>query len=94
LLKLYKFGDLKDFVEVLGKGLASLPAGQLHQAPSVSQETPKKEAPVIQYSSIAKQHDKNKPGFTIKLMDCANDTDAASPREHPSPFRENPKRNL
>lgn len=49
---------------------------------------------MIQYSSIAKQHDKNKPGFTIKLMDCANDTDAASPREHPSPFRENPKRHL
>jgi hypothetical protein len=49
---------------------------------------------VIQYSSIAKQHDKNKPGFTIKLLDCANDTDAASPRERPSPFRENPKRHL
>jgi hypothetical protein len=83
LLKLYKFGD----------PLPSPPSPP-SPPPSPAQETPKKEPAVIQYSSIAKQHDKNKPGFTIKLLDCANDTDAASPREHHSPFRENPKRHL
>lgn len=74
--------------------LPSLPSPSPPSFPSPAQSTPKKEAAAIQYSSIAKQHDKNKPGFTIKLLDCANDTDAASPREHHSPFRENPKRHL
>jgi hypothetical protein len=49
---------------------------------------------VIQYSSIAKQNDKSKPSFTIKLLDCENDGETASPREHPSPFREDSKLHL
>jgi len=75
LLKLYKFGDIKDFFEGLSKGLLNVvvkPAAiNLIAAPSNN---------VIHYSSIAKNNDKAKTGFTIKLLDCEHDGEASSPR--------------
>lgn len=75
LLKLYKFGDIKDFFEGLSKGLLNVvvkPAAiTLIAAPSNN---------VIHYSSIAKNNDKAKTGFTIKLLDCEHDAEASSPR--------------
>lgn len=41
---------------------------------------------LINYSSIAKNNDKNKTGFTIKLQDCENDEDHDY-SESISPFR-------
>lgn len=41
----------------------------------------------IQYSVIAKNTEKMKMGFSIRLVDCGNDKDVASPGELESPFR-------
>lgn len=46
---------------------------------------------MIIYSTIAKNNDKNKGSFTIKLLDCENEGDTAQLRELPSPFREDAK---
>ncbi len=75
LLKLYKFGDIKDFFDGLAKGLLNV----VVKPPTISVIT----APsnnIIHYSSIAKNNDKSKTGFTIKLLDCEHDGEASSPR--------------
>ena len=41
---------------------------------------------LVNYSSIAKNNDKNKTGFTIKLQDCENEHEE-SYSESISPFR-------
>jgi hypothetical protein len=68
LLKLYKFGDFKDFVETVSKELAKW-----------EEQSQQVQANAIKYSSIAKNTDKNKTAFTIKLVDCERDLEARSP---------------
>lgn len=67
-MKLYKFGDVKDFFDGLSKGLLNVvvkpPTISLIAAPRNN---------IIHYSSIAKNNDKAKTGFTIKLLDCEHD---------------------
>lgn len=60
-MKLYKFGDINDFVQNITKGLANS-----------LEDKEKHSKDVIHYSNIAKNNEKNKPGFTIKLLDCEN----------------------
>lgn len=67
LLKLYKFGDVKDFIDGLKQGLVLA-----RDAIPLVTVSPKKKEGVVRYSSIAKHNDKNKPTFTIKLLDCEN----------------------
>ena len=67
LLKLQKFGDLKDFVDSLNKGFKALKTTEV-QLP----EPPVSIQANIHYSDIARKTDKAKTGFTIKLMDCDN----------------------
>ena len=68
LLKLQKFGDLKDFVDSLNKGLTAIKVTEVK-----SPDPPVSIQANVHYSDIARKTDKNKTGFTIKLVDCENE---------------------
>ena len=67
LLRLQKFGDLKDFVDSLNKGIQALKIAEIK-----SPEPPVSIQANVNYSDIARKTDKNKTGFCIKLVDCDN----------------------
>ena len=107
---MFKFGDLRDFILFLSKGLKVIEhevVPSVVMSPSVVSPVVvmahsavvvplAKSQPIpinINYSSIAKNNDKTKNGFSIKLLDCDDNNDNSF-SESASPFRKSIKTRL